>query len=170
MSSIRWWTSRPVARQLDLTGWFPPVMVACVVFLVALGVTGAAQQPPDAQPAGTPQPSEASDPAPDQAPDGQDDPDGQPVFRSEINFVRVDAIVTDDDDNFVLDLTADDFEILEDDALQQIESFELVEITGEPDPSLPPPSSIRNEYDQEREAARPDSRIFVRFSHAFDLR
>ncbi len=170
MSSIRWWTSRPVARQLDLTGWFPPVMVACVVFLVALGVTGAAQQPPDAQPAGTPQPSEASDPAPDQAPDGQDDPDGQPVFRSEINFVRVDAIVTDDDDNFVLDLTADDFEILEDDALQQIESFELVEITGEPDPSLPPPSSIRNEYDQEREAARPDSRIFVFFLDDYHVR
>ena len=99
--------------------------------------------------------------------------DGQPqmpVFRTGINFVRVDAIVTDDDGNPVLDLTADDFRVFEDDVEQTVESFRLVEITGEPDPALPPPSSIRNDYDQEREAARPDSRIFVFFLDDYHVR
>ena len=103
-------------------------------------------------------PEPATDP-----PEDQDEQTQPPVFRAEINFVRVDVIVTDDDDNLVLDLTPEDFEIYEDDTLQTIETFELIEITGEPDPALPPPSSIRNEYDQEREAARSDSRIFVFF-------
>ena len=62
-----------------------------------------------------------------------------PVFRSGINFVRVDAIVTDDDGNPILDLTEDDFRVFEDEVEQTIESFRLVEVTGEPDPALPPP-------------------------------
>ena len=37
-----------------------------------------------------------------------------PIFRSGINYVRVDATVTDQEGNPVLDLTADDFEIYED--------------------------------------------------------
>ena len=134
---------------------------------MTLPVTGAALQQPETQPPGNTQPPDAPAPAPDQNQDVQTPP---PVFRSEVNFVRVDAIVTDDDDNPVLDLTADDFEIIEDDTLQQIESFELVEITGEPDPELPPPSSIRNEYDEEREAARSDSRIFVFFLDDYHVR
>lgn len=99
--------------------------------------------------------------------------DGQrrtPVFRTGINFVRVDAIVTDEDGNAVLDLTEDDFRVFEDDVEQTIESFRLVEVTGEPDPALPPPSSIRNDYDQEREAARPDTRIFVFFLDDYHVR
>ena len=88
---------------------------------------------------------------PDLPRDGQPE---QPVFRSEISYVRVDAIITDRDDNHVLDLTQEDFEIFEDDIPQEIESFQLIQIDGQPDPDLPPPSSIRNDYDQEREAAR----------------
>ena len=45
-----------------------------------------------------------------------------------------------------------------------------MELTGEPDPALPPPSSIRNEYDVEREAARSDSRIFVFFLDDYHVR
>ena len=134
---------------------------------MTLPATGAARQQVETQLPGNTQPPDAPAPAPDQP---QDDQTQQPVFRSEINFVRVDAIVTDDDDNPVLDLTAEDFEILEDDTLQQIESFELIEITGEPDPKLPLTSSIRNEYDQEREAARSDSRIFVFFLDDYHVR
>ena len=92
------------------------------------------------------------------------------MFRTGINFVRVDAIVTDEDGAPILDLTADDFRVFEDDVEQTIESFRLVEVTGLPDPALPPPSSIRNDYDQVREAARPDSRIFVFFLDDYHVR
>ena len=101
---------------------------------------------------------------------GADTAPQTPVFRTGINFVRVDAIVTDEDGNPVLDLTADDFRVFEDDVEQTVESFRLVEMTGLPDPALPPPSSIRNEYDQEREAARTDSRIFVFFLDDYHVR
>jgi VWFA-related protein len=136
-----------------------PLFIAVLAMTVT--ATGTAQQPPD------PQSPPASDAAAETA---ADEPTQPPVFRDAISFVRVDAIVTDDDDNFVRDLTADDFEIYEDDTLQTIESFKLVELTGEPDPLLPPPSSIRNEYDQEREAARADSRIFVFFLDDYHVR
>ena len=101
---------------------------------------------------------------------GADTAPQTPVFRTGINFVRVDAIVTDEDGNPVLDLTADDFRVFEDDVEQTVESFRLVEMTGLPDPALPPPSSIRNDYDQEREAARTDSRIFVFFLDDYHVR
>jgi VWFA-related protein len=101
---------------------------------------------------------------------GADTAPQTPVFRTGINFVRVDAIVTDGDGNPLLDLTADDFRVFEDDVEQTIESFRLVEVTGVPDPALPPPSSIRNDYDLEREAARTDSRIFVFFLDDYHVR
>lgn len=130
-------------------------------------VTGATREAPQ------PSRSDRSADGTNQDADSPTSPDEQsqaPVFRSEINFVRVDAIVTDDEGNPVLDLTADDFEIFEDDVPQQIESFRLVELTGLPDPALPPLSSIRNEFDQEREAAREDSRIFVFFLDDYHVR
>ena len=40
------------------------------------------------------------------------------MFRAGINFVRVDVIVTDDDNNPIIDLAADDFEIYEDGQLR----------------------------------------------------
>ena len=118
-----------------------------------------------AQPPDTPTPQAV---ASAEAPDGAQP--GTPIFRSGINFVRVDAIVTDDDGNTVDDLTIDDFEIFEDDLLQQVETFKRVEHTGQFDPSLPIPGSIRNEYDLEREAAREDSRIFVFFLDDYHVR
>ena len=54
----------------------------------------------------------------------QTDPDEQqPVFRTGINFVRVDVIVTDRDGNPVVDLEPEDFEVLEDGVPQSIETF-----------------------------------------------
>jgi VWFA-related protein len=50
------------------------------------------------------------------------------TFRAEINFVEVDAFVTDADGNPVTDLTAADFEIFEDDEPQTIEVFTHVDI------------------------------------------
>ena len=165
MFSTRWWKWRSTVRQPDLFGGWISLVIVFVA--MALTATGAAQQQPETQPPRTPQAPDAPAPATDEPPDEQTQ---QPVFRAEINFVRVDAIITDEDDNPVLDLTAEDFEIYEDDALQQIESFELILFTGEPDPRLPMPSRIRTEYDQDREAARTDSRIFVFFLDDYHVR
>ena len=156
MSSTQWWKF----RQSPVAGWIPLISV---MLLFGLPAAGAGQpQPPDPD---RPPPSAA-----DAAESTEDDQARPPVFRSEINFVRVDAIVTDGDGNPLRDLTIDDFEIFEDDVLQRVETFKLVEHTGEFDPALPPPSSIRNQFDLEREAAREDSRIFVFFLDEYHVR
>ena len=154
MASSRWRVHdgggiRTLARR---SGWAALALAAAWVLLSGAGVPAQEQQ------------------APSDRADGADTAPQTPVFRTGINFVRVDAIVTDEDGNPVLDLTADDFRVFEDDVEQTIESFRLVETTGLPDPALPPPSSIRNDYDQEREAARPDSRIFVFFLDDYHVR
>jgi len=50
------------------------------------------------------------------------------TFRAEINYVEVDATVTDANGNPVTDLTRDDFEILEDGKPQKISTFAAVNI------------------------------------------
>ena len=61
---------------------------------------------------------------------GQQPPEDQSrvTFRAEVNFVEVDAIVTDDDGNFVPGLTIDDFEIFEDGEPQDVTNFSQVTI------------------------------------------
>ena len=106
--------------------------------------------------------------APPQEAEVQDAPQ-QPVFRAGINFVRVDIIVTDDDGNPVVDLTIDDFEIFEDGEPQTIETFEQFLIT--PAVALDEPiRAIRNAFDEEREAARPDVRLFAIFLDDYHVR
>src|SRR5947207_14818216 len=53
-----------------------------------------------------------------------------PTFRTEANYVRVDAYPTTKDDVPVTDLTQADFEVLEGGAPQKIEQFERVVIRG----------------------------------------
>ena len=48
----------------------------------------------------------------------------QPRFRTSVNYVPVDVVVTDKDDRPVTDLTAADFEIRENGRLQRIVDFE----------------------------------------------
>ena len=98
-------------------------------------------------------------PPPGQA--GQEPAPQQPVFRTGINFVRVDAIVTDSRGNPIVDLSEDDFEVFEDGQPQTIESFKLIQIGPNPGPEAEPARPIRTQYDQEREAARDDVRLFV---------
>ena len=50
------------------------------------------------------------------------------VFRVEIDFVEADAYVVDAQNNPVKDLTADDFEVIEDGKPQKVTSFSLVNI------------------------------------------
>ena len=52
--------------------------------------------------------------------------EGQPTFRVNIDLVTMDAIVRNGQDQFVADLTKDDFEILEDGVPQAVTSFTLV--------------------------------------------
>ena len=162
MSSIGWRTRGGAGPRLRWyrSAWAALVLAAAWTLLPG----GVPAQEPQASPTGRTEGAEGGAPA------EADTRPQTPVFRSAINFVRVDAIVTDDDGDPILDLTADDFRVFEDDVEQTIESFRLVEITGLPDPALPPPSSIRNDYDQEREAARPDSRIFVFFLDDYHVR
>ncbi|MBM3778350.1 MAG: VWA domain-containing protein [Acidimicrobiia bacterium] len=87
------------------------------LILVSCGAVLSAQQPAPRAPA-TP---------------SADTQQGPPVtFRAEVNYVEVDATVTDADGNPVADLTRDDFEILEDGKPQRIESFSLVHIPIRP--------------------------------------
>jgi VWFA-related protein len=162
MFSTRWRTSPTAVPRRG--GWNALAVIALALMWLAPSVGHVHAQAPE-QPPDTPTTQTI---ASAEAPDGAQ-PD-TPVFRSGINFVRVDAIVTDDDGNTVDDLTIDDFEVFEDDLLQQVETFRLIEHTGEFDPLLPPPSSIRNDYDLDREAAREDSRIFMFFLDDYHVR
>jgi hypothetical protein len=56
----------------------------------------------------------------------QTDPQQEDVVRITTNLVQVDAVVTDRDRKPVTDLTAEDFEILEDGKPQQITNFSFV--------------------------------------------
>jgi VWFA-related protein len=50
------------------------------------------------------------------------------TFSLEVNYVDVDVVVTDENGNFVPDLTKDDFEVFEDGKPQKVDTFAYVEI------------------------------------------
>ena len=84
-----------------------------------------------------------------------------PPFRSGTNVIRVDATVIDRSGRPVTSLTADDFEVREDDAVRPITSFTFLANSGEPsdDRSLP----IRSQQHAAAEATRDDVRVFLVF-------
>jgi VWFA-related protein len=61
-----------------------------------------------------------------QAPSGTQAPKSQPTFRVAIDFVTTDVIARNNQDQFVADLTKNDFEIYEDGVKQEITSLTLV--------------------------------------------
>jgi len=125
-------------------------VVATVVTLAGIG--GQAQQPPQ-------QPPPPADPA------------QPPVFRTGINFVRVDVIISDKAGNPVADLTQADFDVNEDGKPQKIETFKLVKLDGGRTDSIKdPPKEIRTDYDEEAEAARDDVRLFSIFLDDYHVR
>jgi len=123
---------------------------------IALAARPQAQNAPAAPPAPagqqSPQPATDQPPAPGQA----------PVFRTGINFVRVDVIVSDKAGNAVGDLKPEDFEISEQGKPQKVETFKLVSLDGGL-MAKEPPRQIRTDYDEESEAARDDVRLFAIF-------
>jgi VWFA-related protein len=58
-------------------------------------------------------------------------PPQTPTFRAQVEYVEVDALVTDAQGRFVRDLTKDDFQVFEDGRPQTISTFSLVDIPVE---------------------------------------
>jgi VWFA-related protein len=110
--------------------------------------------------------------APAQPPAQPQDPQQQPPprIKTGINYVRVDVIVTDRQGAPVLDLKQDEFRLKEDGRAQAIESFSVVKIDELAQIDGPPPPEIRSVFDEQREAARPDVRLFVLFLDDYHVR
>jgi VWFA-related protein len=129
--------------------------LACAAIVLAFGLVPAAQDPAPA--GGQQEAQEAQDAA-------------QPVFRSGINFVRVDVIVSDKDGAAVADLGQDDFEVVEDGKPQTIETFKFIKLDEIETFTDGPPRPIRTEYDEETEAARDDVRLIAIFLDDYHVR
>jgi VWFA-related protein len=145
-------------------------LLSASVALLVLGVQGHAQQPGGQQPAG--QPQQNQQPPPSQ-PTGQQptDPNQPPVFRSGINYVRVDVILTDKAGNPIADLQPTDFDVTEDGKAQKIETFKFIKLDGGVAAAKNEPvREIRTDYDEENEAARDDVRLFAVFLDDYHVR
>src|SRR5436190_5192915 len=106
-------------------------------------------------------------PAPDPLPSNPQ----TPVFRTGINYVSVDVIVTDKNGNPVTDLKPADFQILEQNVQQKVDSFKLITLDGGLMPGRDgPPREIRTDLDEELEASRDDVRLFGIFLDDYHVR
>ncbi len=124
------------------------------VLLLALTVAPSARQTPAPSPPAQQPPAAAQ-------PNQPQDPQQPPRIRAGINFVSVDVIVSDRQGAPLLDLKQDEFRIKEDGKLQSIDSFSVVKIDPGAQLDAPPPSEIRSVYDEQREAQKPDVRLFI---------
>src|SRR5262245_54149145 len=94
-----------------------------------------------------------------------------PTFRTGINLVRVDVLVTDRNGQAALDLRQDDFEITESGKLQTVDNFKLVRLDGGVAAAREgPPRPIRSDSDEEMEASRDDVRLFDIFLDDYHVR
>ncbi|MGH9329644.1 MAG: VWA domain-containing protein, partial [Vicinamibacterales bacterium] len=80
------------------------------------------------RPPAPPQPPPAGQPPSPSASQGQQPP---VTFKVEINYVEIDAIVTDQQGNFVRDLRKEDFQVTEDGKPQSVSIFAMVDIPVE---------------------------------------
>lgn len=94
---------------------------------LTVGGPGAQQPAPSAPATATP----VTQPAGQPARTGGTQPPPPVTFKTEVNYVEVDALVTDPQGNFVPGLTRDDFEVLEDGKAQKIELFTEIDIPVE---------------------------------------
>ena len=135
-------------------------LVLAVGAVAALGSLGPVSGP--LPPARAQEPQQQQSPPP---PDPPQPPAGQnpqrPTFRGSINFVSVDVIVSDKDGNPVLDLKPEEFAVSEDGKAQKIEQFSIVKIDPLDQVEGPTNSAIRSEADEQREASRPEVRLFT---------
>src|SRR4051812_9487036 len=145
--------------------------VTGATLLFALGTLGHAQPQPPAAPAQQPPAQQPPAQQPPAQPANPDAPQPPPVFRAGINFVRVDVIISDKSGNPVGDLQQSDFDVTEDGKPQKIETFKLVKLDGGTSEAIrTPPREIRNDHDEEMEAARDDVRLFAIFLDDYHVR
>jgi VWFA-related protein len=137
---------------------------------LTLAMSGRAEQPTQ-PPAGQQQqqqqpPPPAGQPPPDQP---QQPP---PTFRTGINFVRVDVIVSDNKTGAqIADLKETDFDVTEDGKPQKIEAFRFIKLDGGVSEAIKePPREIKTDADEEMEAAREDVRLFAIFLDDYHVR
>ena len=105
------------------------------------------------------------------AEDAADPQSPTPIFRTGINYIRVDVIATDGDGNHVTDLTLDDFEVYEDDILQDVDSFQRIEVDTLPQLDGEPVTEVGvRRSDLELAAGRADVRVFVIFLDDYHVR
>jgi hypothetical protein len=133
-------------------------LVALAAVAVVQGSDQGAQQPTGQQPSGQQQPAGQGAPPAQQADQQQPPPT---TIRRGINYVSVDVIVTDKDGKPVMDLTQDDFSVAEDNKPQKVETFQIIKLDALETMESGPPRPIHDDNDEEREAARPDVRLFV---------
>jgi VWFA-related protein len=126
-------------------------------FLAAIALAVVVQPPAQ----GSPQNPAPAQPQPQPSQQQQQQQQQPPTIRTGINYVRVDAIVTGKDGKPVLDMTQDEFAVAEDGKPQKIDSFSVVKLDAAETAENGPTRSIRSDYDEERESARPDVRLFV---------
>ena len=144
------------------------VRLAVAAFVSASAICGLAAGVPALAQAPQPPPPATQQAPPPAAPPAPAGDSSQPVFRAGVNFVRVDVIATDRQGNPITDLTQDDFEIVEDDTKQAIETFRLIKIdTTAPVES---PGRLQTRADEEAAAQNEDARIFVFFLDEYHVR
>jgi VWFA-related protein len=149
-------TMRPHSRSATLA--------IIVVALLAAGRSGHSQgaaTPAQPQPQQQQQQQPAAPPQPAPPPAGQTPERAPQPIRTGINFVRVDVIVTDGKGEPVLDLKPEEFTVTEDGKPQKVEQFTVVKIDAVEQNAARPTMAIRSDFDEEREAARADVRLFV---------
>jgi VWFA-related protein len=95
-----------------------------------------------------------------QAPSQPQAPQPPVTFRVEVNYVEIDAVVTDAQGNFVRNLTKDDFRIVEEGKPQALTAFSMVDIPVErADPPLFAKTAIVPDVVSNRQAF--EGRVFV---------
>ena len=112
----------------------------------------------------------AQQPAPPATTPGAPPADQTPVFRTDINFVRVDVIVNDRQGNPVNDLRQEDFEVTEDGKPQSVQTFKLINVSEDTGLGNDPPREVRNVIEEQMEAARDDVRLFAIFLDDYHVR
>lgn len=108
----------------------------------------------------------AQQPSPAQAPTSNQPPQPPPQFRTEANFVRVDVYATKDGAP-VRDLTAADFQVIEDGVPQRVETFEhvLIRPSGSQAARIEPD----NQEAGNQMAGNPRNRMFVLFLDTYHV-
>jgi VWFA-related protein len=133
-----------------------PFWCLFALLLVAGGPSGrletAAAQAPAPPASQTPQAPQTPPPPPD-----------QPIFRGGVNLVRVDVSVVGRGDEPVADLEAGDFEILEDEIPQKVETVQFVKLDGHRHEETGESLDIRSREHAAVEAAKEDVRLFAIF-------